>query len=116
MMKLNRIIQETDIRLLVYAPPIIGFIGFLIGMFVMNLLTNGHPYQPVTDILSGILSSLLCFSGYSQIYKKELPGPLGGIYEGNWAVVSGVFIILVFGFLGAIALIHGIGTLLDIVF
>jgi hypothetical protein len=103
-MKLNHIIEKTDIRIVVYAPPIIGFIGFLVGIFVMNLFTGGHPYRPVTDILSGISSSLLCFSGYSEIYKREMPGPLGGIYKGNWAVVSGVFTIIIFGPLGAIAL------------
>lgn len=111
--RINYFVQETDIRILVFAPPIIGFIGLLIGIFLMNLLTNGNPYRPITYILLGILSFLLCFSGYSEVYKKEMPGPLGGIYKGNLAVLSGVFTIILFGSLGAVALIYGISTLLS---
>jgi hypothetical protein len=109
--KINHFIEETDIRILVFAPPIVGFIGLLIGILLMNLLTQGNPYRPITYILLALLSFLLCFSGYSEIYKKEMPGPFGGIYKGNLAVVSGVFTIIVFGLLGMMTLIYGISRL-----
>jgi hypothetical protein len=110
--KINSFVEETDIRILVFAPPIIGFTGLLLGIIFMNLITDGDPYQPVTYIFLGILSFFLCFSGYSEVYKKEMPGPLGGIYKGNLAVLSGVFTIILFGSLGAVALAYGVGTLL----
>jgi hypothetical protein len=110
--KLNHIIEETDIRILAYGPPVISFIGLLIGIFIINLLTKGHPYQPITDIMLGILFLIPCFSGYAQIYKKEMPGLLGGIYKGNFAVVSGVLIIILSVFFSIVALAHGVSTLL----
>ena len=110
--KINHFIEQTDIRILVYAPPLIGFVAWLIGITVMNLFSDGSAYQPITNILLGALSFLICFSGYAQIYKKEMPGLLGGIYKGNWAVVSGVFTIVIFGFLGVIVVIYGVSDLL----
>jgi len=110
--KINCFIENTDIRLLVFVPPVIAFAEFLIGAFVMNLLTNGHPYRPFTDFLLGLLSFFLCFSGYAEVRKKEMPWFLGGIYKGNWAIISGLFIITFSGFLGAMALIDGLSTVL----
>ena len=106
-------IENTDIRILTFAPPIIGFVGLLIGMYIINLSTSGQPIQPIVDILLGIVFLLPCFSGYAEIYKREMPGPLGGIYKGNWAIVSGVLIIAVFGVSSVAMLMHGIGALIQ---
>jgi hypothetical protein len=105
--RIHAFIKETDIRILTYVPPFIGLIAFLIAIFVMSLLT-GQSSQHAKNFLAGTLSFLLCFSGYSQIYKKEMPGLLGGVYKGNWAVVSGVIIVLVFGMCGLISLFYGV--------
>jgi hypothetical protein len=49
--KMNHFIEQTDIRILVFAPPIVGFIALLIGLLLMNLFTQGNPYRPVIYIL-----------------------------------------------------------------
>jgi len=112
LMTVNHFVEETDIRILVFVPPVIGFLVLLVGVFVANLLNNGRPFPPVTDILLGIILSSLCFSGYAEIYKKEMPGPLGGIYKGNLAVISGALIVILSSIFGITALIHGISILL----
>jgi hypothetical protein len=61
----------------------------------------------------GILFFFPCFSGYAEVYKREMPAPLGGVYKGKLAIVSGVVIIIFFSFSGITALIHGISTLLS---
>jgi hypothetical protein len=112
--KINQIVEETDIRILVYAPPIIGFIGLLIGILILNLFTKGQPFQPITDIMLEVLFLIPCFSGYAEIYKKEMPGLFGGIYRGNLAVISGVFIIILSVLFSALALTRGIGALFGV--
>lgn len=110
--KINDFIKDTDIRTLVYAPPFIGFVGCLGVMLIMRLFTGQPPYPPFRDILLGIAAFSPCFSGYAEIYKKEMPGLAGGIYKGSWAIVSGVVTIIIFGGLGVILLIYGISALL----
>ena len=46
------------------------------------------------------------------MHKKEMPGLLGGIYKGNLAIISGLFIIILSVLMGAVALTHGLSTLL----
>jgi hypothetical protein len=111
-MKINHFIEETDIRILVFVPPIIGFAGLVIGAFIMNLLTQGQPYRPLTDFMLGVLSFFLCFSGYAEMRKKEMPGLFGGIYKGNLAIISGLFIIILSVFMGTVALAHSLSSLL----
>jgi hypothetical protein len=113
LIKVNQLLDQTDIRILVYAPPIIGFVGLLLVIVTLNLFTHGNPNRSLTDILLGILFLLPCFSGYAEIHKKEMPAPLGGVYKGNLAVVSGVLIIILFGFFSIAAFIHGFATLLS---
>jgi hypothetical protein len=105
-------IEETDIRILVFFPPVIGLVVLFLGFLMMNVLTDGKPPRSVIFILLGLLSFLLCFSGYAEIHKREMPGPLGGIYRGSIAIISGVFTIILFGLLGATALIYGFATLI----
>jgi hypothetical protein len=112
LIRINQFIEENDIRILVFAPPIIAFAGLLLGVFVINLLSDGHPYQPITDLLLGTVLLFPCFSGYAEIYKREMPGPFGGIIKGTLAVLSGWFIIILFGIGGVAFLLHGISTLL----
>lgn len=110
--RINRFVDNTDIRILVFVPPIIGFAALLIIMFIVKTLTGGNPYQPLTDIVLGITFLLPCFSGYAEIRKKAMPAPLGGIYQGKLAILSGILIIVMFGFLGLWAILHGLTNLL----
>ncbi len=110
--RINRFVDNTDIRILVFVPPIIGFAFLLIVMFMIKALTGGNPYQPFTDLVLGIVFLLLCFSGYAEIRKKAMPGPLGGIYKGKLAILSGILIIVMFGFSGLWAIVHGLTNLL----
>ena len=82
---------------------------------VLDPVSNTDPtLSPLDEIVQIVKNGtdFPCFSGYAEIYKKEMPGLIGGIYKGNWAIISGVVTIIVFGCLGALLLAYGISTLL----
>jgi hypothetical protein len=111
--KVKSIFDETDIYTLMYMPPMLGFpiyIGFVV------VISNYLPYNSITESLmyfaSTIMSLLMCIGSAAAVYKKELPWVLGKTYKGNFAVVSGIFGLVVFGSAGLVVFVAGISVLL----
>ncbi len=109
--KIKLFFDETDIRVLVFTPPTLGF-GIYLAVFLImeTLLENGTP-ESYIYIGLGITSMIACIGGIAEIYKKEAPGSLGKIIKGKMAIISGVFIVLLFGSGGLYVLIYGMSLL-----
>jgi hypothetical protein len=110
--KVKSIFDETDIYTLMYMPPMLGFpiyIGFVV------VISNYLPYNSVTESLMSFATAILCFvmciGSVAAVYKKELPWVMGKTYKGNFAVVSGIFGLIVLGIFGIASLIAGISAL-----
>ncbi len=107
LVNLLKVIDETDIRMLVYAPPIIGVVGFLVWVYVMDRVTNGSISNISFDFALGTVSLLQCISGISEIRRKEMPGPFGRTIKGKIAIISGAIITVFFGIGGLYFIAHG---------
>ena len=90
--KLQRFIEESDIHILVFAPPVLAALVIAIWLLIMIPLTNGHIYQPLNYFMLGVSSLFMTFSGFAQVYKKEMPGNFGKVVKGKMAVASGLII------------------------
>lgn len=109
--KIKSFFDETDIRVLVFTPPILGFgIYFAVFLILESLLENGTP-ESYIYIGLGIASLVECIAGIAEIYKKEAPVSLGKIIKGKAAIISGIFIILFFGSGGLYVAIYGMSLL-----
>jgi hypothetical protein len=94
---IRKIIDETDIRVLVFWPPIIGFALLLLWMSIKKPAMDREIFQSLNYLVLGICSLFPSFSGVVEIYKREIPGPFGGVIGGRAAIVSGVVMVLMFG-------------------
>jgi hypothetical protein len=110
--KMKSIIMDTDIRILVFVPPVIGFGSFLAGFILMEYLTSHMTPLSVIEITLGVACFIQCFAGVAQVLKREMPGPFGKILTGRIAVISGIMMIFVFGLSGIIAISYGIANFL----
>ena len=106
---LNKI-DEADIRSMVYLPPIVSFLGFLIWFFIMDWATQGKINPLSFDIALFPIMLILCFTGFAQIRKKETPVGLR-IIHGNLAIINGIGIILLFGSFGIFILWHAVSSI-----
>ncbi len=95
--RIKHFFEVSDIRMLVFAPPTIGFIGVAVVLFIAGQLVHGRPSQFFLDMTLGALFLTPVFSGIAEVYKQEMPGPLGKAIRGKVAVVSGIIIIVMFG-------------------
>lgn len=109
--KIQSFILETEITVLVIIPPIIGFGGFFVYLFIMELITQGATSQAAFEIGLGLACAIECFAGIAQIYKQEMPGPFGKRYKGKFAVISGIIIVLIFGLSSIFTFISGFAEL-----
>lgn len=106
--KFLQLIDESDIRTLVYVPPILGLLGFITWFFLARYITKGQINNVSFDIAIGITLLFQCISGIAEIRKKEMPGSIGQIVRGKIAIVSGIFLIVFFGLGGLLALGHSL--------
>ncbi len=90
--KIQRFIEETDIHILVFAPPVLAALVIAVWLLIMIPLTNGHIYQPLNYFVLGVSSLFMTFSGFAQVYKKEMPGNFGKVVKGKIAVASGLIL------------------------
>lgn len=111
--KLRSAVLNTDIRILVMAPAIVGFGGFFVWLFVMEILTRGATSQAAFEIGLGVACLIACLAGVAEIYKQEMPGAFGKTVKGKVAVGSGIIILIVFGISGTYILISGFTKLLS---
>jgi hypothetical protein len=102
------LVLNTDIRILVIAPPIIGFGGFFVWLLVMEVLTKGSTSQASFEIGLGLACLVECIAGCAEIYKQEMPGAFGKIVRGKIAVGSGLLIVTIFGLAGIYILGSGL--------
>lgn len=109
--RIKSFFDETDIYTLAFMPPMLGFGGYLISLFVIENLSEKPIPESYIYIGLGISSLIMCISGIAEIYKKEMPGSMGKVIKGNMAVVSGIIIVVLFGFSGLVGLIYGINLL-----
>lgn len=109
--QLMHFIEETDIRFLVYVPPLLGIVGFVISLFIASLIANGRPNQAFIDIALGILFLTFLIPGFAEIYKREMPGSFGKVIKGKYAVVSGAIYIVVFGLGSIVAFLSGFNSI-----
>lgn len=98
-------LDETDIRSLILLPSLIGFGGFFAFMFFFGETVKESPYSCITSVFLGIVCLISSLSGIAEIYKKQMPGPMGGIIEGKIAVITGILMVVLFGGLGIIIII-----------
>ncbi len=97
---MHNFVKETDIRVLVFMPPVLA-LAILIGCALIRGAQPTAPAQPpVPNLLLGIAFLIASLSGVAEIYRREMPGPFGGILKGRIAIVSGTLLILLFGSLG----------------
>jgi hypothetical protein len=100
-------IDQSDIRALVFVPPIVCLLGFITWFFIMDLITGGKINTVHFDLTLSLIMFVLCFTGFAQIRKRETPvGPR--VIRGNLAIINGVGIILLFGPFGIYLLWHAI--------
>lgn len=97
----RRILDAADIRLLVFVPMALGFGGFVAWAFIASAIRNGGSATPSEGIFSaGVALLISSLSGFAEIYRREMPGPLGGTVRGITAVISGILLVLLFGLTG----------------
>jgi hypothetical protein len=101
-------LDETDIRSLGLFPSLIGFGGFLAYLFFFGKMVKESPYSCITSIFLGIACLISSLSGMAEIYKKQIPGPMGGVIEGKFAIVTGILMVVLFGGLGIIIIVLAI--------
>lgn len=111
--QIKSFMMNTDIRILVIAPSLIGFGGFFIWLLIMELLTQGSTSQASFEIGLGIACLIECFAGIAEIYKQEMPAGFGKVIKGKIAIGSGIIIVMVFGFSGVFILISGLAKLFN---
>jgi hypothetical protein len=109
--RIKSLFDETDIYNLVYSPPLLGFGGYFVSLFIIESLSKNSI--PGYYIYLGLAAASLitCISGIAEIYKKEAPVSLGKIIKGNMAVISGIIIVILFGFGGLVMLVYGLNLL-----
>lgn len=112
--QLKNFVIETDIRILVYAPPVIGFICAFAVLLTANQITNGHLSQSFKDFILGITFLTPLCSGFAEIYKREMPVSFGKTIKGKLAIVSGVIIVIIFGFFGLATLFSSFKNLFSL--
>jgi len=105
-------LRDIDIRILVFTPPLVGFGGFIVWLIVAEQLSNSAVPQAYFEMALGMACFVQCFAGFAEIYRREMPGPFGKVIRGTPAIISGIIIIGLFGFIGSVALIHGISILI----
>jgi hypothetical protein len=107
--KIKGFFDNNDIRSLTFVPPILAF-GFFISFF---FLADSLSEKPVPESYLYIIFAIACFieciAGAAQIYKREMPGPVGKIIKGNMAVVSGLLILVFFCVGGVYFFMLGVG-------
>jgi hypothetical protein len=102
--KMKSIIMETDIWLLSTVIIVSIFVTILtIALFFDKILMINMSDQFSSKLLgcSFVLSSLL---GLIYMIRGEIPGPFGKPIRGFYAVLSGLLILLFFGFGGIFVL------------
>jgi hypothetical protein len=105
--------DETDIFTLVFIPPMLGFGGYFVFLFIVENLSEKPIPESCIYIGAGIASLITCIAGIAEIYKKEMPSSLGKVIKGNMALSSGIIIVVLFGFVGLVGLIYGINILIS---
>jgi hypothetical protein len=112
MKKIKLFFDETDIHTLMYAPPMLGFPIYIVFVVVIS---SYLPYNSITESLMSFATAILCFvmciGSVAAVYKKELPWVMGKTYKGNFAVVSGIFGLVVLGSTGIMVFVTGISAL-----
>ena len=108
--RIKSFFDKNDIRALVFIPPTLGF-GVFLTFFVIVSMSGKPIHESYIYFVLGIASLIACIGGIAEIYKKEAPGPLGKIIKGNMAIISGVFIVLLFGPGGLFFIIYGMSLL-----
>ncbi len=109
--RVKEILDDTDIRLLVYGPPVLSVVG-LLTLALIHKLLGLQMSSAVSELAIGLAALFCSLAGIAEIYKKQMPGPLGGVVEGGMAAASGVFIVLVFGTAGIYEMLSGLRQLL----
>lgn len=98
----KKCLDEADIHALILLPPCIGF-GCLLSFALLYKRVSGDRLSPTFSCIAiGIASLISAFSGYAEIYKKEMPGLFGRTFEGKTAVISGILTMGMFIFLGIV--------------
>ena len=110
--RIKSFLDETDIYTLTFTPPILGFGGYLVSLFIIEKLSEKPIPESYIYIGFAVVSLIECIAGVAQIYKKEMPSSLGRVTKGNMAVMSGVIIVILFGFGSVVGFVHGIGILI----
>ena len=98
-------INQTDIHFLVYIPPIFAFGILLLFSFLFSTFPEVAPPLPLIYIGLSVVFFIGCFSGIVEVYKKEMPGPMGGVVKGKMAIISGIIITAVSAISGFVALV-----------
>lgn len=111
--RIKSFFDETDIYTLAFMPPMLGFGGYFISLFVIEKLSEKPIPESYIYIGLGIASLITCITGIAEIYKKEMPGSLGKVITGNMAVISGVITIIFMGFGSIVGFVHGISILIS---
>jgi hypothetical protein len=88
-------VRRVNIYILVIGPIVISLLVLGILLFAGNQLygeKEPEVYQAATGV---IFLVLLSFSGVTQVYRREGPGPLGYPVFGVWPIISGCIIIII---------------------
>lgn len=112
--KIKVFFMETDIRVLTFSPSIaILVIIFTWALISGKILRLEDPF-PYTSLILGVSLVFLSLIGVIQIIRREVPGP--GVFarpiRGTFAIISGVFFLLIFGVGGLVAIYIGFQNLL----
>ncbi len=111
--RIKTFFDETDIYTLAFMPPILGFGGYLVSLFIIENLSKKPIPESYIYIGLGVSSLIMSISGIAEIYKKEMPGSLGKVIKGTMAVISGLIIVVLFGFGGLVVLTYGLNILIS---
>ena len=111
--RVKNFFDENNIFVLTFMPPMLGFGGYLVSLFVIEMLSKKPIPASYIYIGCGVASLIECVAGVAQIYKKEMPGSFEKVIKGNTAVVSGVMIVVLFGFGGIVCFLYGLTILMS---
>ena len=111
--RIKSFFDENDIYALTFMPPMLGFGGYFVSLFVIEKLSEKPIPESYIYIGLAVASLIGCIAGVAQIYKKEMPGSLGRVIKGNIAVVSGVITVVFMSFGIIVGFVHGISILIS---
>ena len=106
------LLNETDIRHLVFVPSFISFGAIIVWYLIASNFPEVSIPLPVAYMGLSLFFFIQCLSGFAEVYKREMPGPFGGVIKGKSAVIAGIFIMVIFAIPSFATLIYAFVILL----